>query len=120
MNRLRSRKPKAADTDLAKLRRAFSSIQRMGGVTLTGMCCAECSWAALAGSPKDVPIAHYNEQTEADAFGRRSNGMLRRRLYVNHGGDSAKVFAALEAEGLNVTWNGDENRAIEVHPRTVH
>lgn len=101
-----------------RLRRAFDAIKAAGGMTVTGMCCPDCSLAALIdrGADPDTTIAFHHAQSVALAWPRKVGGRMVEPLHIYHGGNSRMVCEALENEGLRVEWAGNDDEAIVVLP----
>lgn len=102
-------------SERTRLRRAFRAIKEAGGMTVTGMCCQTCSWAALRerGADTDTTVAIHHAQGTNAAFGL---GRMIAPLHIYHGGNSRFVCQALENEGLRVEWAGNDDEAIVVLP----
>ena len=98
-----------------RLRRAFQAIRDAGGMTQTGMCCPDCSLAALRdrGADTDTTIAIHHAQGTDAAFTR---GRMTAPLHIYHAGNSRLVCQALENEGLRVEWTGNDDDTIAVLP----
>jgi hypothetical protein len=99
---------------------AFKELRKRGYVCRQSFtCCGSCGSYELAkmvtargGDPDTAKVVWYHRQ-DAEAFD-RFGGKLTRNLMLRWNGDAAEIKQVLEAQGLQVIHDGDDNRCIEV------
>lgn len=112
-----------AQTDKARIGRAFRALRARGYFARqTFWCCQSCGWSAIP-EGKDKKVVFYHKQ-DADAFkthptwrrGGSPTATLHSTLYLAWAGNGTEIVEALRAEGLTVTWDGNDLTRIGVEP----
>ena len=103
--------------DRDRLRDAFKSLRRTHGTALGQFCCSSCMWAdaGAKAEARGKGFVGFNRQSWSSWDDDRRN--IKDTLWLQHGGDSDAIVAALRAQGLCVSWDGKDTSCIAVHAR---
>lgn len=116
-----------------RVRDAFKALRKEGFVArMNYSCCGSCGWAqveqdySFLTGVAEPNVVFYHRQ-DADCFDKKGNLVTYKHwnvenelvnktasLYLAWSGDGAMIVDALETEGLEVDWNGNDNRRIAV------
>lgn len=89
------------------LDRAFVELREKGYFAQRNVaCCQSCSWAEIPDEQADKAVFTH-EQTE-DRISENGVGFL------HWAGNGAEIVEVLEANGVEVEWDGSEDTAIKV------
>ena len=104
--------------DREKVRKAFVALRRNWGYAarMNYKCCMGCATAAAA--PDDRPLVYYHAQDSDRAFKDGRSLQIRycapAKLENQIAAVAVNTVATLRAMGLEVNWDGDTDKTIEV------
>lgn len=103
--------------DRDRLAAAFKSLRRTHGTALGRFCCSSCMWADAGAKAEARGKGFVGFNVQSWRSWDEDRRTITSTLWLQHGGDSDAIVAALRAQGLPVTWDGKDTSCIAVHPR---
>ena len=100
-------------TDRDKIKKAFKELRKNDYVCRSNyMCCMGCGYAQIAQDyPKTKKAVFYHKQ---DGEHIRGGNIDKYGLHLAWDGNGYEICYHLMKQGLNVDWDGDTNKRIQV------
>jgi hypothetical protein len=90
-----------------KLTNAFKDLRKQGYFARQNFwCCQSCGWAAIPDGESDRAVFYHNQDNDSKRKGES--------FCLAWSGDGNLICEILRKHGIEVEWNGDSGRRIEV------
>ena len=101
--------------DIKRLNAVFSTLRKEGFVAKESFwCCKYCAWEHLKDFPNNTNIVFYSKSEGGNSI---SNKEIKNILNLNWQGDANRIIEVLNDNGFNVIWDNDNNSCIQILPK---
>jgi hypothetical protein len=98
-----------------KVNQAFKLLRKTGYIAKQNFwCCQSCGWSAINNDYPDAEKVVFYHNQDNDSWNK--NKELDHSLALAWAGNGAEIVDIIKSVGLNVEWDGSEDKRIMIQP----